>query len=152
MDKVRALAEQASKGCLQACQSFDGDHFPDLEPRKAREWWAETYTHHSDGLASRIRHYIELSHSTSSGCLILTSECSNGTDNKPGRVHWRGRRQKVYQLVAWGLSGELPTKRSVVRHLCHNRLCIHPEHLKIGTQAQNLLDQKISRAAQWTHL
>ena len=68
---------------------------------------------------------------------------------EPQRVYWRGRRQKVYQLVAWGLLGELPTKRSVVRHLCNNRLCIHPEHLKVGTQAQNLRDQRLNRIKDW---
>lgn len=28
----------------------------------------------------------------------------------------------------------------VVRHRCHNRLCINPEHLALGTQADNKRD------------
>jgi hypothetical protein len=28
----------------------------------------------------------------------------------------------------------------VVRHLCHNRTCVNPDHLKVGTQAANIQD------------
>jgi len=49
---------------------------------------------------------------------------------------------RAYQFVAWGTSGKSPHAKSVVRHLCNNRACINPEHLAIGTQAQNLFDQR----------
>lgn len=150
-EDIPRAAAGAHEACLAACAEFEGDFYPDLEPRDARAWWAETYQHHPEELASRIRAFIELSRPTPSGCLILSQGDTGAALPRPERVYWRGRRQKVYQLVAWGLSGELPTKRSVVRHLCDNRMCISPAHLKIGTQAQNLMDQRISRSKRWAH-
>lgn len=35
--------------------------------------------------------------------------------------------------------GEIPEKK-VVRHLCDNRICVNPEHLEIGNQADNVHD------------
>ena len=35
--------------------------------------------------------------------------------------------------------GEIP-KGMVVRHLCHNKLCVNPEHLAIGTYKENMQD------------
>ena len=31
--------------------------------------------------------------------------------------------------------------REVVRHLCHNRACVCPDHLQIGTQQENRQDE-----------
>ncbi|WP_369754692.1 HNH endonuclease [Falsihalocynthiibacter sp. S25ZX9] len=86
------------------------------------------------------------------GCLEIGTPATATEPEKIQRVFWRGRRQKVYQLVAWGIKGELPSKKSVIRHLCNNRLCVHPKHLKVGTQAQNLRDQKQAREKDWPHL
>ena len=41
------------------------------------------------------------------------------------------------------LSGKLPDlldRQVVVRHTCHNRQCVNPEHLAIGTPQDNNLD------------
>ena len=144
------IAVSAQETCLEACRAFEADPSPDMEPRDTREWWAESFSKFPDKLAARIRERLEAACPSPSGCLNLGS--GTKTPAEPQRIYWRQRRLKVYQLVARGLSGKLPTKRSVVRHLCHNRLCINPKHLTIGTQAQNLLDQRFRRAADWPHL
>jgi hypothetical protein len=40
--------------------------------------------------------------------------------------------------------GELPAKPDVVRHTCHVRNCINPEHLIIGTHGDNMADMVAS--------
>ena len=65
---------------------------------------------------------------------------------------WRGARRDGYGMfwfkgkivsahrVSWELRfGGIPVGMQVL-HKCDNRLCIKPEHLFLGTQADNLLD------------
>ena len=65
-----------------------------------------------------------------------------GTQDVPARIQWQGRRIRAYQLVAWSYANEIPMPKQVVRHLCNNRACINPAHLKVGLQVENLMDQK----------
>ncbi|WP_411572585.1 hypothetical protein [Thalassobacter stenotrophicus] len=37
--------------------------------------------------------------------------------------------------------------REVVRHLCHNRACVCPDHLAIGSYQQNTQDENERRYA-----
>ncbi|WP_197922924.1 HNH endonuclease [Thiosulfatihalobacter marinus] len=34
----------------------------------------------------------------------------------------------------------------MIRHRCHNRRCINPQHLQTGTRADNLRDERDRRA------
>ena len=44
--------------------------------------------------------------------------------------------------VAWALAhGSIP-RGKVVRHRCHNTSCVRVDHLQLGTQRQNVLDQR----------
>lgn len=53
-----------------------------------------------------------------------------------------GKRQFLAHRMAWILShGDIPDG-SVVRHRCDNVACVRPDHLLIGTQAQNLQDMR----------
>ena len=68
---------------------------------------------------------------------------------------WTGHRSKdgygVFQLrprvpgrahrVSWYLNfGEIPVG-SVIRHTCHNPPCVRPDHLRVGTQKENVEDE-----------
>ena len=113
------------------------------------EWWLDTFDNHAEALEQKVQSYLSQARVTSQGCREL------GTQQCPARVQWRGQRMRVYQLIAWGEAGQVPLPKTVVRHLCNNRACINQQHLAIGTQAQNLFDQRQKRSDEinlnWTH-
>lgn len=139
------LADQVRQDVINAAQSVCEDQSWATIGVSVENWWPQTYLHHSQELAEKIRLYILTSDEKAYGCLEM------GHDKNPQRVFWRGHRQKVYQLIAWALAGDIPRRGLVVRHKCDNRLCIHPEHLEIGTQSANLVDQRRTgaRRRQW---
>ncbi|MCY4058856.1 MAG: HNH endonuclease signature motif containing protein [Gammaproteobacteria bacterium] len=74
------------------------------------------------------------------GCLEWQGAKSNGY----GMVVVPGERQQMAHRVAFRLAGnELPAG-TVLRHLCHNRLCVTPGHLAVGSPADNARDNLTS--------
>ena len=58
----------------------------------------------------------------------------------PCKVAFKGRQTYAYRFIYCVLEGEIASRDQVVRHRCHNRLFINPDHLQIGTQADNKRD------------
>lgn len=130
------LADQVRQDVISAAQSTCESRDWETLGVSEEDWWPQTYLHHSQELADKIQAYVLTARDGAKGCLEL------GRDENPQRVFWRGHRQKVYQLIAWALAGDIPRQGLVVRHKCDNRLCIHPDHLEVGTQSANLVDQR----------
>jgi hypothetical protein len=58
-----------------------------------------------------------------------------GTHESTGYVRFRGR--PAHRVVYEALVGPIP-EGLVIDHLCHNKLCMNPEHLEAVTSVENL--------------
>jgi HNH endonuclease len=74
----------------------------------------------------------------SNGCWIVTSH----KPYKDGRVRLRDNGKLTYAhiVVYKRVHGDIPDNK-VVRHKCDNPQCCNPDHLELGTQADNVQDR-----------
>lgn len=74
---------------------------------------------------------------TDTGCLEWLAGCY---PTGYGCFGVGNHRNRLAHRIAWELAnGPIPAGL-VVRHMCHNRRCVNPAHLLIGTQADNIHD------------
>ena len=73
------------------------------------------------------------------GCMEWQSYCQ---PNGYGRFGYSKRRAAFAHRIAYSLvHGEIP-KGKVVMHTCDNPRCVNIEHLRLGTQIENIADTK----------
>lgn len=85
----------------------------------------------------------ELSVAESSGCIRFTGHLDR---EGYGRIMVARVKYMAHRLAYSINNGPIPDGY-VVRHKCDNPSCINPEHLEVGTQADNIAD-KVSRGRQ----
>lgn len=57
----------------------------------------------------------------------------------------RNSGKELSHRISWVFkNGKIPNGK-VVRHKCHNRLCCNPNHLQLGTQADNVADMWVRK-------
>lgn len=106
-------------------------HFMFLDDSEQR--WMDIHANHSaeaEALANRL---VSEGTPTEEGCIV-----TNTTTVR--KVRFRGDQYSAYRFIYCALNGEVPSYHDVIRHRCHNRLCINPDHLQKGTRADNQRD------------
>lgn len=69
--------------------------------------------------------------------------------NGYGRMTFNGRRQKAHRIIYQMLGGIIPPGYHVL-HRCDQPRCVNPEHLFLGTHADNMADLvSKGRARNW---
>ncbi|MFT8319327.1 MAG: HNH endonuclease [Bacillus sp. (in: firmicutes)] len=67
------------------------------------------------------------------GCFICTS-------HKPGKRGYPRMHEKLIFRHVYEQMFEPLEKGDLIRHLCDNKMCINPEHLRKGSQLENMQD------------
>ena len=72
-------------------------------------------------------------------------ECISHCADQDGyvRIRYKGKHERLFRVLYTLKYGEIP-KGKVIRHLCNNSWCVNVNHLKIGTQKDNVRDMIIS--------
>jgi hypothetical protein len=84
--------------------------------------------------AAPIKYYVD-----ENDCHICISHALD-KDGYP-RVYV-GKDRRMSHYIYYLQTGEWPPKGMVVMHTCDNPQCINPDHLKLGTQKENMADMK----------
>jgi hypothetical protein len=58
-----------------------------------------------------------------------------------GRLRWDGKAQLAHRLAWLACHGSIP-KGLCILHRCDNPGCINPDHLRVGSQADNTADMQ----------
>lgn len=141
MTEQEILAARAAQACREALMNYREEDLQHDLGDSVRYWWMKVFRNHKDELATTIELFLQRAFSQPNGCLTLSRPRYQTT--------FHGKREYVYRLVAHGIVGVVPTKRDIVRHLCNNPSCIHPDHLRIGSHQQNMRDLHWVRAGRY---
>jgi len=97
-------------------------------------WFRNVVENHYEEARSRALSLLEdTTRNPTTGCMETPTIAVR-------KVRFRGRQVAAYRFIHCVLSREVASRDVVVRHRCHHRRCINPEHLELGTQADNKRD------------
>jgi len=99
----------------------------------SQQRWLDILTHHAAEAEALAHRLVSEGTWTEEGCIV--------TDTTTVRkVRFRGQQYAAYRFIFCTLNREVAGFHDVIRHRCHNRLCINPDHLQVGNRADNQRD------------
>jgi hypothetical protein len=102
-----------------------------IEP--AERWLDEVIRNHHEEALQRVSTLLQEATETPEGCLV-----TSGPSRR--KVRFRGFQTRAYRFIYAVTRREVLAFEDVVRHRCHNGLCINPDHLEAGSRADNKRD------------
>ena len=96
-------------------------------------WLRDILENHYEEALSRAHSLLSASARDENGCWVL------GTQGRP-KTRFRGRQVSAARFVYCVLTQRVVGRSTVVRHRCHNRRCVNPDHLVEGSVADNKRD------------
>lgn len=100
-------------------------------------WFRNVIENHLGEARKRAFSLVKEAREDENGCRVTDTE-------KPRKLRFMERQIEAYRLIYFILNQEAASGDRVIRHRCANRLCINPDHLEIGSKADNKRDD-------WAH-
>ena len=104
---------------------------------ESEAWFRDVLDNHPEEARRRALSLVESAEEADGGCLVTDTV-------KPRKIRFLGRTIDAYRFICCVLTGEVASRDRVVRHRCHNRRCVNPDHLRIGSPRDNKHDD-------WAH-
>ena len=93
------------------------------------------------GIKKRFLDIYKSSYIDANGCRLWSSRTD---DHGYGILCYRRkeayRKLRAPRLAYEHFKGDIP-EGLMIRHLCHNKICVNPDHLEVGTNQDNANDQ-----------
>jgi hypothetical protein len=102
-----------------------------LDPSQLR--WNEIHANHAEEARQRALSLIAAGSKTDTGCIVTNTAAIR-------KVRFQGQQYAAYRFIYCAMNSVTPSFEDVIRHRCHNRNCINPDHLEIGSRADNKHD------------
>ena len=106
---------------------------------RSQAWYERLLANHNDAAMAKVDEVLADTEIDENGCKVTDTA-------EPRKLRFEGGQDRAYRFV-YCISNRLATNRDqVVRHRCHNRRCVNPNHLSIGDRRDNLNDDRARRA------
>ena len=101
---------------------------------RSQLWYDLILEHHPEEAERRVVELLAGTKEDAYGCMVTAT-------TGPKRVRFQGGSDRAYRFVLSVHSNYAPSTDELVRHRCHNRLCVNPDHLQFGSRLDNWLDE-----------
>ena len=100
----------------------------------SQAWYEDLLANHLEASVRRVEQVLAETEVDRNGCRVTPTA-------EPRKVRFLGQQDRAYRFIYCVTHRLAATRHQVIRHRCHNRRCVNPEHLMIGDRLENLQDE-----------